>query len=49
MIQVYSFLCHNVATKTEGNSDEIGHATFSDATFSDATFLELRRFRIKQI
>ena len=38
MIQVNSFLCHHVATKTEDNCDEIGHATFSDATFSDATF-----------
>ena len=38
MIQVNGFLCHPVATKTEGNCDEIGHATFSDATFSDATF-----------
>ena len=49
MIQVNSFLCHHVATKTEGNCDEIGHATFSDATFSEATFSELRRFRTKRI
>ena len=45
MIQVNDFLCHHVATKTEGNCDEIGHATFSEATSSDATFSELRRFR----
>ena len=55
MIQVNDFLCHHVATKTEGNCDRIGQmtfsdatfseVTFSDATFSDATFSELRRFR----
>ena len=43
MIHVNGFLCHHVATKTEGDCDEIGHATFSDATFS-----EMRRFRTKQ-
>ena len=37
MIQVNGFLCHNIAMKTEGNCDEIGHATFSDATFSYKT------------
>ena len=42
MIQVNtgSFLCQNIATKTEGNCDEIRHTTFLDATFS-----EIRRFR----
>ena len=53
MIQVNGFLCHHVATKTEGNCGEItcrhatfSDATFSDATFSDATFSEVRCFRI---
>ena len=38
MIQINGFLCHHGATKTEGNCDEIGHATFS----------ELRRFRTRR-
>ena len=44
MIQVNGFLCHHVATKTESNCVEIGHATFLDATFSDATFSEATFF-----
>ena len=58
MVHVNSFLCHHVATKTEDNCNEIGHATFldatfseatfSEATFSDATFSELRRLRTKR-